>query len=166
MPESPRYLIYKGEEEKAKKVLNLVAKINCGRLILGRLVTQEVKENILKEQSYLKTSNGLMESSFTEVRRQSSPASNSAFTYGALPGEETPPLEEDTFNNGQPTIDMSDIRKLLKRSRNCSIEDCDKCSWFYLRKLITNKLVNYYHWILILFKNGWWRTTLLLWYLW
>ena len=166
MPESPRYLIYKGEEEKAKKVLTFVAKINCSRLIPGRLVTQEVKENVLKERSYLKASNGVMESSFTEVRRQSSSASNSGSSYGALSGEETPPLEDETFNDGRPTIDMSDIRRLLERSRTCSIDDYNKCSCFYLRKLIINKLVSYYHWILILFKNGWWRTTLLLWYLW
>jgi len=166
MPESPRYLIFKGEEEKAKKVLTLVAKINCSRLIPGRLVTQEVKENILKERSNLKASNGAMESSFTEVRRQPSSAPNYGSTYGALSGQETPPLEEEAFNDGRPAIDMSDIRKLLKRSRNRSIEDCDKCSWFYLKKLITYKLVNYYHWILILFNNGWWRTTLLLWFLW
>ena len=164
MPESPRYLIYKGEEEKAKKVLARVARINCSLLMPGKLVTQEVKEDILKERSYLKAGNGLMESSFSEVRMQSSAAPNSG--YGSLPGEETPPLEEEGFNDGLSSIDMTDIRRLLKRSQACSIDNCDKCSWFYLRKLITIKIVNYYHWILILFKNGWWRTTLLLWYLW
>jgi len=41
-----------------------------------------------------------------------------------------------------------------------------KLSWSCIKRTITIKLVSYYHWILILFKNGWWRTTLLLWYLW
>ena len=39
-------------------------------------------------------------------------------------------------------------------------EHTDRRTW------IKNQLVDYYHWILILFKNGWWRTTLLLWFIW
>ena len=151
MPESPRYLICKGEEEKAKKVLTFVAKLNCTQLIPGRLVTQEVKEAILKERSCLKASNTLVESSFYEDKQS---------VDGK--GEEAPSSssEDEDLDDDQPIIMKSG------RSPRSQISDRDKCSWFYLRKMITTKLVNYYHWILILFKNGWWRTTLLLWYLW
>ncbi|XP_065892907.1 synaptic vesicle 2-related protein-like isoform X2 [Dysidea avara] len=156
MPESPRYLIYKGEEDKAKKVLTLVAKINCSRLIPGRLVTQEVKENILKEQSYIAASSALVESSFYEDRRSTQNA-----VYGTtLAGDEASPHEDKEFTDDYPIIDKSD------KSQTYSVSDCNKCSWSYMKKLIVNKLVSYYHWKLILFKNGWWRTTMLLWYLW
>lgn len=39
-------------------------------------------------------------------------------------------------------------------------------SWGYVRNITKRKAVNYYHWLLLLFKNGYWRTSLLLWYLW
>ena len=39
-------------------------------------------------------------------------------------------------------------------------------SWKHSKLFITNKATKYYQWFLILFKNGYWRTTLLLWYIW
>ena len=38
-------------------------------------------------------------------------------------------------------------------------------SWKYSKLFIANKATKYHQWFLILFKNGFWRTTLLLWYL-
>ena len=36
----------------------------------------------------------------------------------------------------------------------------------HIKHVIKEKAVNYYHWFLLLFKNGWWKTTLILWYIW
>ena len=53
VPESPRYLVLTGQEEKAKKVLALMAWVNCKQPLSGRLVTQEEKEQLLEERKRL-----------------------------------------------------------------------------------------------------------------
>ena len=168
MPESPRYLIIKGDETKAKKVLALVARINCVTLTVGRLVTQEEKEEVIRQRTQptdRKASNVFVESMFTDNKQQ---RTSSSSYYGTLPGEETPPLEDEVFtNNHVHFIDVSAVQKLLSSTTQCSPEDDkEQCSCLCIQKTIKDKVVNYYHWLLLLFKNGWWRTTLLLWYLW
>ena len=138
VPESPRYLIFKGKEEKAKKVLSLIAKLNHKQLPVGRLVTTEEKERLLKERS-------------------PSPDEVAESTTGMLEDDET----KNAINGTLPNIDLTVIS-----SDNESDSELLLDEHTYRRKQIINKLVSYYHWILILFKNGWWRTTLLLWYLW
>ena len=44
VPESARFYLVKGKEEKARKVIELIAKMNCKRPPSGRLVIQEDKE--------------------------------------------------------------------------------------------------------------------------
>ena len=39
-------------------------------------------------------------------------------------------------------------------------------SRIHIKQKIKEKAITYYQWFLILFKNGYWKTTLLLWYLW
>jgi len=51
IPESPQYLIVNGKEDKARKVLALVAKITCRPPLSGKLVTQEEKEQMLEERN-------------------------------------------------------------------------------------------------------------------
>ena len=51
VPESPRYLIIHNKEEKAKKVLALIAWVNCKSPVTGKLVTQEAKEELLQRKN-------------------------------------------------------------------------------------------------------------------
>ena len=48
IPESPCYLVFHGKEEKAKKVLALIAKVNRKAVPTGRLMIAEKKEQLLK----------------------------------------------------------------------------------------------------------------------
>ena len=157
-------MIINGKEIKAKRVLALVARINCVQMMAGRLVTQEEKEELIRQRNppiQDDARNTFAESTFSERRHQRT-SSGSTSSYGTLLGEETPPLEDEVFNNHP--IDMSEVRRLLSQSQCCA--DDEECSWLCVRKRIRVKVINYYHWFLLLFKNGWWKTTLLLWYLW
>ncbi|XP_065892909.1 putative transporter svop-1 [Dysidea avara] len=138
IPESPRYLVFHGKEEKAKKVLALIAKINRKPVPIGRLVTAEEKEQLLKERAL----------SLKDVTE--------------MDDEETEAKE--AVNGTLPNIDNNDLAIISSDNESDSELLLDEHT--HRRKQIINKLVNYYHWILILFKNGWWRTTLLLWFLW
>ena len=134
----------------------------------GRLVTQEEKEELIRQRSQLEQGKGRItfaESTFSEQKhpRTSSGLSSS---YGTVLGEETPPLEDEVFTNSTGhTIDVSEVQRLLLASSQCSVDD-GECSWLCVRKTLRDKATNYIHWLLLLFKNGWWKTTLLLWYLW
>ena len=67
VPESPRYLVLTGKEEKAKKVLALMAWVNCKKPLSGRLVTQEEKERLLEERKQLSSpENEVAETSLME----------------------------------------------------------------------------------------------------
>ena len=118
-------------------MLSLIAKVNCKPLPTGRLVTAEEKERLFK-------------------KRNQSPLLNEAasesedISYGTLPNMENSAITDFTIISSD---NESDSELLLDEHT-------------HRRKQIINKLVNYYHWILILFKNGWWRTTLLLWFIW
>ena len=134
----------------------------------GRLVTQEEKEELIRQRSQSIKENGsntFVESKFSEHRNQRT-SSGSTSAYGTLLGEETPPLEDEVFvSNSNHAIDALEVRRLLSQSSQCC-EDDKECSWLCVRKRIRDKAINYYHWFLLLFKKGWWKTTLLLWYLW
>lgn len=161
-------MILKGDEAKAKRVLAFVARVNCMQMLAGRLVTQEEKEEVIRQRTQLpqgKASNAFVESAFCEHRQQRRNSSLSSYGSTVL-GEETPPLEDEMFTNSNGhAIDVSEVQRLLlASSQHCT--DDEECSWLCVRKTIRDKVTNYYHWFLLLFKNGWWRTTLLLWYLW
>ena len=118
-------------------MLSLIAKVNRKPMLTGRLVTAEEKEQLFKKRNC----SPLLEESETN---------GGDVSYGTLPDMEISAMTDFTIvssDNG------SDSELLLDEHT-------------HRRKWITNKLVNYYHWVLILFKNGWWRTTLLLWFIW
>ena len=54
--------MFRGKEEKARKVLALIAKLNCKPLPSGRLVTTEEKEQLLKERTQSTSTNEELES--------------------------------------------------------------------------------------------------------
>ena len=122
-------------------MLALIAKINCKPAPSGRLVTAEEKEQLLKESTL--------------------PVNDVAVT--AMVDDEEAEAKE--YVNGKlPNMDDNELTVVSPDNESDSELLLDEQT--HRRTWITTKLVNHYHWILILFKNGWWRTTLLLWYLW
>ena len=160
MPESPRYLILNGKEDKAKKVLALIAKVNCRPPLSGRLVTQEEKEQMLKERNQTT----IIDNEQVETSIVGSENFPNEIKAGDI-SNETQPNKEESIDNEltvMPSDDESDNVLLLQSNERTHRQ----FSQSYLESFIKEKAVNYYHWFSLLFKNGWWRTTLLLWYIW
>ena len=81
---------------------------------------------------------------------------------GTLPNMDIDEILSIDNNKTLPNMDNGDLISSDTESDSELLLD----EHTHRRTQITNKLINYYHWILILFNNGWWKTTLLLWYLW
>ena len=163
VPESPRYLILHGKEDRAKKVLALMAKINCKQPLSGRLVTQEEKEQLLEERNKVSSAaNEIVETSMTESEDQTGETEMELKDYGTLPNKEENG-EIATIDNDlvMMSSDNESDQELLIASDECIHRQTSS-----LKSIIKEKAISYYHWFLLLFKNGWWKTTLLLWYLW
>ncbi|XP_065892905.1 synaptic vesicle 2-related protein-like isoform X2 [Dysidea avara] len=156
-PESPMYLITRGKHSKAKKVLSLIAKMNCKQLPVGRLVTAEEKEQMRKETSPPLNDIAAVSTvaAMKDINDELKCEMNEDISNGTLPNMD---------NRTVPNMDNDDLTMISSDNESDSELLLDEHT--HGRKQIINKLANYYHWILILFKNGWWRTTLLLWYLW
>ena len=77
------------------------------------------------------------------------------------------PNKEETVDNELtviPSDSESDSVLLLQSNKHTHRQFSQ--SYIQVKRVIKEKAINYYHWFLLLFKNGWWRTTLLLWYIW
>ena len=148
-------------EEKAKKVLATVAKVNCKSISVGRLVTEEEKERLLKERNQNSVpTEDVVESVAVETEIDSTTETTS---NGTLPHARTIETTELTVVSSD---NDSDSELLLDEDTQKQDTRRRTLSWSHGKKIVTIKLVSYYRWIQILFKNGWWKTTLLLWYLW
>ena len=165
VPESPRYLIIHGKEEKAKKVLALIARLNCKQPLVGRLVTQEEKERMLQERSQsCSPANGIVETSMMEPGSPPGEIESEPRDYGTLPNnEENGQLAVSNDITVLSSDNESDHELLIASDEHTHRQ---KLSLKTLKKKMKEKAGQYYYWFLLLFKNGWWRTTLLLWYLW
>ena len=158
MPESPRYLVLNDKEDKAKKVLALIAKVNCRPPLSGRLVTQEEKEQMLKERNQTTIIDN------EQVETSVAASDNFSNEIKGDISNETQPNKEESIDNEltvMPSDDESDNVLLLQSNERTHRQ----FSQSYLESFIKEKAV-YYHWFSLLFKKGWWRTTLLLWYIW
>lgn len=161
IPESPRYLILTGKEEKAKKVLAWIARVNCRPPLSGRLVTQEEKEQLLQESGLKYSSDRTLKVPVTSLvgcSGEARPAVKEASNYGTLPNmEESVNSDQlaDRSSVNESEMELSSISEGNMHEQNLSCKE-----------IINKRLVTYYQWFLILFKNGYWKTTLLLWYLW
>ena len=156
VPESPRYLILNGNEDKAKKVLALIAKVNCRPSLSGRLVAQERKEQMIEEKSRISLSDD------EHVGPSNLASGNSPIATEADDSKYITQLNEvDNELTVVSSDNESDSVQLLT-----SVEHTHRLTFSqtYIKYFIKEKAFNYYHWFLLLFKNGWWRTTLLLWY--
>ena len=77
---------------------------------------------------------------------------------------ETQSNKEESIDNEltlMPSDDESDSVLLLQSNEHTHRQ----FSQSYLKSFIKEKAISYYHWFLLLFRNGWWRTTLVLWYM-
>ena len=169
VPESPRYLILTGQEEKAKKVLALMAWVNRKQPLSGRLVTQEEKERLLEERKQLSSpENEIAETSLMESEDPSASGETHSEPkdYGTLPNmEENGQLAVDNDIVVMSSDNESDQELLIVSDEHTHRQRLSFKKMFS-KKVLKEKAISYYHWFLLLFKNGWWRTTLLLWYLW
>ncbi|XP_065902879.1 synaptic vesicle 2-related protein-like isoform X2 [Dysidea avara] len=176
VPESPRYLVCKGRVDKAAAILSRAAKFNNTRLPQGRLVTLEEKEHhlqLLKEQQKkvllseatpgsCVTVDTMLEDSATANESDS----DIAMVTGVRYRKETPDYVATVDDINTDTVEMvsivaeSDKTELLSSPSSEDKETSQHASW------IKDMMYRHYHWLLILFKHGWWKTTMLLWFIW
>ena len=161
VPESPRYLIFHGKEEKAKKVLEYIAWVNCRPTFSGRLVTQEKKEQLTEERNRMSPhASEIIETSMMESESPTNDIETEPEDNRTLPN-----MEESC----QQTIADNDITNDSDHGLLIASDECTHrrtLSRIHIKQKIKEKAITCYHWFLILFKNGYWKTTLLLWYLW
>lgn len=144
-------------------MLTLMAKINCRQPLSGRLVTQEEKERLLQERTKLSSAaNEVVETSMMESEDQTGEPEMELKDYGTLPNKE---------ENGQIATIDNDLVVMSSDNESdqellIASDECIHRRTSSLKRMIKEKAVSCYHWLSLLFKNGWWRTTLLLWYLW
>ena len=93
--------------------------------------------------------------------KEKSPSPDEATTV--IPDDEEAEDKEANYIT-LPNTENSELAIVSSDNKSNNELLLDKCT--HTETWIKNQLVKYYFWILILFKNGWWRTTLLLWYLW
>jgi len=153
-------LVFRGKEDKAKKVLALIAKLNCKPLPSGRLVTTEEKERLLKESTQSTPTNEAVESTTTTVEDEIEATCNNTNTAINETLPHTRAIETTDLTATVSSDNDSDSELLLDEH----LKHRQPNLW--LRVEIATKLQQYYHWMELLFRNGWWKTTLLLWYMW
>ena len=136
----------------------LVAKMNCTPVSLGRIVTEEEKESLLKERNHSILSSSPVKQDESLSIGQENDQSNNIVTDNLIQ-----PNKEQKFDNELTMVSSeneSDSELLLVSDGH--MHKISRAPWTYT---IKKEAINYYHWFLLLFKNGWWRTTLLLWYI-
>ena len=144
-------------------MLALIAKINCKQPLSGRLVTQEEKEQLLQERNKVfSAENEIVETSMTEPEGQTGEPEMELKDYGTLLTKE----ENDQIATIDNDLVVMSSDNELDQELLIASDECTHRRTLSLKRIIKEKAINYYHWFLLLFKNGWWRTTLLLWYLW
>ena len=98
----------------------------------------------------------------TSTDDQSGELEAEAKDYGTLQnGEENGQIATNDNDLTVMSSDNESDHELLIAS-----DECVHRQGWSLKKIIREKAIGYYHWFQLLFKNGWWKTTLLLWYLW
>ena len=136
----------------------MIAKIDCKEPLSGRLVTQEEKERMLKRRNQILLSDERVEPSIVGSDNCSNELSDGHVTISNILDEtidtEFTVMSSDNESDSVMLLQSNDhaLRPIFSRA--------------YVKRFFKAKANDYYHWFLLLFKNKWWRTTLLLWYLW
>ena len=129
--------------------------------VLRELVTQEKKEQLLQERNRMPPpASETIETSIVESESSTNDIETEPKDYGTLP---------NTKENFHQSIIDSDVTNDSDHELLIATDECTHrrtLSWIHIKQKIKKKAITYYHWFLILFKNGYWKTTLLLWYLW
>ena len=142
-------------------MLAWIARVNCSTPLSGRLITQEEKERLLQERNSEISSNQRIKLPVAALMNRTNeerPVAKEKPNYGTLPNMEE--LTNNEQDNDVLSVNESE-RELCLVSSDAMCKQTMSCN-----EIIKEKLTNYYQWFLILFKNGYWKTTLLLWYLW
>ena len=101
-----------------------------------------------------------IETSMVESESSTNDIETEPKDYGTLPS--TKESFHQTIMDSDVTNDSD--HELLIASDECTHRRT--LSRIHIKQKIKEKAITYYHWFLILFKNGYWKTTPLLWYLW
>ena len=142
-------------------MLAWIAKVNCSPPLSGRLITQEEKERLLQDGNVEISSDQRIKlpgATLVNCTNEARPVIREKPNYGTLPN-----MEELT--NSEQGNDVSSVNESERELSLVSSENVCKQT-LSCNEIIKKKMANYYHWFLILFKKGYWKTTLLLWYLW
>ena len=139
-----------------------MARINCKPPLSGKLVTQEEKERILEERHQRSSSpDKLTDQSVVGLVNHC----NEIDTANAA-GYTTQPNKEERIDNELTMMSSdneSDSEQLLTSNEYIHKK---ALTWAYTKYFIKSNTTKYRNWFFILFKNGYWRTTIILWYLW
>ena len=128
--------------------------MNCKQVSLGRLVTQEEKERLLEEGK---------ESSSSPVKHVEMSNPENCHSHDIETEEVTQPNKKEAVDKELTVISSdneSDSELLLVSEEHTHRRTLPSSR---IKRVIKEKAINYYHWFLLLFKNGWWKTTLVLW---
>ena len=142
-------------------MLAWIAKVNCSSLLSGRLITQEEKERLLQDGNVEISSDQRIKlpgATLVNCTNEARPVIREKPNYGTLPNKEE-------LTNSEQGNDVSSVNESERELSLVSSENVCKQT-LSCNEIIKKKMANYYHWFLILFKKGYWKTTLLLWYLW
>ena len=153
--------MFRGKEEKARKVLALIAKLNCKPLPSGRLVTTEEKEQLLKERTQSTSTDEELESTTMNILEVETETINSNKAIN-----ETLPHTRNVGMTDLTATVSSDNDSDSELLLNENMQHKQLHLWPRVKGAVKDKLQQYHHWMELLFRKGWWRTTLLLWYMW
>ena len=148
-PESPWYLVLNHKEEEAKKILAMIAKTNCRPPLFGEVSYAGGKRRNGGQKNQLSSQNTLVQPSSAES--DSCPneiEDNNPTSYL------TQPSKEETVDNNLTVLSSdseSDNIQLLVSDENVHKQ---AFSQHCLKHIAKHKAINYYHWFLLLYKNG------------
>ena len=159
VPESARFYLVKGKEEKAKKVIEQIAKMNCKRPPSGRLVIQEDKEKEIdmKEVVYKNGEVVLPDVTFTGFT--SIPDGREGTVEEDIVEEDIVKEEISGQNNNEEDEVHSNTEELQllqgDQEEEPQVKVKMKSKWCVFVKQLSP-----------LFVKGMWKTTILLYFIW
>jgi len=153
VPESARFYLVKGKKDKARKVLEYIAKVNCQKLPPGKLIFKEEKDDC-KPGADISKSSSMSESSECQKFGEEKLDTQKKETFKQYEGseDETEAVAEDDQLDAE--------RKLLQESKDESRQNSSK------RNKRSSKLADEAKKFSLLFSNRMWITTLLLSFIW
>ena len=171
VPESARFHLVRGNEKKAMKVIERVARMNFKKPPSGRLVIQEDKEKELNELMVQYKNNEVVLPDVALTRFHSLSSSRDGFVTEVLDEAATNSLlpakvVEDTAVQRSSPLESDDmVHDDTESAQLLQDEDVTTDRDGVVKKLqsILKRVLSQ---LSPLFTNGMWRTTVLLWFIW